>query len=388
MTYIQQIPPLNSAFGEALVAHLDDKIHVQFAYIIHAEQASTAVVSTGTATNGTGEVTIGTGTGAAGAATLRTIRTLRYLTGKGGDVRFAGRFTTGVADSRQEAGYGDDDDGFFFGYSGATFGVWRRKGAVDTFVAQTAWNVDKMDGTGPSGQTLDPTKSCVYKITFQWLGAGAIQFYVEAAGGSSFTLVHTMFYAGLYTTTSVSNPTLPIRLKVINTGNTTNLTMSFASLAGFLQGVDRDFGLARSTDQAATSITTEVAVMTLRNRATFNSVTNRVPMQITGFGAGVYDNQASTLAMVRLKKNVTLGGTPSYADINTSISVAEKDVAGTTVTGGIRKASIPFSPNDSHYMVLTDNDIWVFPGETITISVESTGTLNNIWIGLDWKELF
>ena len=388
MTYIQQIPPLNSAFGEALVAQLDDKIHVQFAYILHTEQVTSTLVSTGTAANTAGEAVIGTGTGAAGASTLVTNRTLRYLTGKGGDVRFAGRFTTGVASSTQEIGYGDDNDGFFFGYSGATFGLWRRKAAADTFVAQTAWNVDPMDGTGPSGQTLDPTKSCVFKIEFQWLGAGAISFFAEASGGKAFALVHVIEYAGLNTTPSISNPTLPIRMKVINTGNTTDLTMSFASMAGFLQGIDNDFGLARSTDQAKASVTTEVAIMTIRNRATFNSITNRVPIKLTNLGAAVYDNVGSSLTMVRIWKNATLGGTPSYANVNTSISVAEKDVAGTTVTGGVRKASLPFSVSDSDNRDIDDRDIWLFPGEWATVTAQCTGTLNNIWVTLDWKELF
>lgn len=48
------------------------------------------------------------------------------------------------------------------------------------FTAQTAWNVDRLDGSkgvlNPSGMLLDPTKLNVWKIAYPWLGAGASNF--------------------------------------------------------------------------------------------------------------------------------------------------------------------------------------------------------------------
>jgi hypothetical protein len=43
-------------------------------------------------------------------------------------------------------------------------------------VAQSAWNIDKMDGTGASLMTLDLTKMQMLYIDYTWYGAGAIRF--------------------------------------------------------------------------------------------------------------------------------------------------------------------------------------------------------------------
>jgi hypothetical protein len=41
--------------------------------------------------------------------------------------------------------------------------------ASDVYL-QSAWNYDKMDGTGPSGMVLNPQRGNVFQIGFQYLG--------------------------------------------------------------------------------------------------------------------------------------------------------------------------------------------------------------------------
>ena len=47
---------------------------------------------------------------------------------------------------------------------------------VDVRVAQEDWNIDKADGTGPSGFILDMTKIQMAYIDYSWYGAGKIRF--------------------------------------------------------------------------------------------------------------------------------------------------------------------------------------------------------------------
>lgn len=47
---------------------------------------------------------------------------------------------------------------------------------VDTKVAQENWNIDKADGTGPSGFRLDKTKIQMTYLDYSWYGAGKIRF--------------------------------------------------------------------------------------------------------------------------------------------------------------------------------------------------------------------
>jgi len=84
-----------------------------------------------------------------------------------------------------------------------------------------------------------------------------------------------------------------------------------------------------------TSVTTEVAVFTIRNKSTYASKTNYIDILIESVSASIESSGANNLGSIRLVRNATLGGTPSYTDINTNNSVVDYDTAGTTVTGGV-----------------------------------------------------
>ena len=47
---------------------------------------------------------------------------------------------------------------------------------VDTRVKQSNWNIDKADGTGPSGYVLDVNKIQMVHMDYSWYGAGKIRF--------------------------------------------------------------------------------------------------------------------------------------------------------------------------------------------------------------------
>ena len=54
---------------------------------------------------------------------------------------------------------------------------------IDTKVPQSQWNIDKADGTGPSGFSLDKTKIQMAYIDYSWYGAGKIRFGFKDAKG-------------------------------------------------------------------------------------------------------------------------------------------------------------------------------------------------------------
>lgn len=47
---------------------------------------------------------------------------------------------------------------------------------IDTRIPQSAWNIDKCDGTGHSGYNVDLTKMQMFYIDYSWYGAGAIRW--------------------------------------------------------------------------------------------------------------------------------------------------------------------------------------------------------------------
>jgi hypothetical protein len=61
-------------------------------------------------------------------------------------------------------------------YRGATVGNCAVSKTINTRFAQSAWNIDKCDGTGASLFNLDLTKMQMFYIDYSWYGAGAIRF--------------------------------------------------------------------------------------------------------------------------------------------------------------------------------------------------------------------
>ena len=55
---------------------------------------------------------------------------------------------------------------------------------IDTRIAQADFNLDKLDGTGPSGYNVDLTKMQMFYIDYSWYGAGFIRWGMRATDGN------------------------------------------------------------------------------------------------------------------------------------------------------------------------------------------------------------
>jgi hypothetical protein len=392
MTYFKDFgidSPL-TAFGELQTASPDPAVQVLFPYAVNAEQATTAASgAAAAATWAGGLVSLASGTANNGFATLTTKRFLRYGAGQGGVVRFACIFGTGTANNTQIMGLGGTADGFFFGYNGTSFGVLRRSGGSDTWVAQTSWNIDKFNGTGGSGVTLDPTKGNVYQITYQWLGFGAITFWIENPNTGAFIPVHRIQYANENTATSIANPTLPIFMSSRNgASGTTSVTLQSGSMAAFTQGdPDQAPAVQFATGNLKSAVTTETNILTLSNKGTNvlgGTNTNRTPVQILAVSLAGEGNDPVVLRAV---ENTTLGGSPSLADHSANTSVIQKDTAGTTLTGGTERFSVALGKSGNEYMDVQDKRIYLYPGNTLTFA-GSSATNAKIAVRVTWRELF
>ena len=113
--------------------------------------------------------------------------------------------------------------GIFLQLVGTTLSLVKRTyltgSVVDTAVAQASWNIDKMDGTGPSGLTLDITKAQILMMDLEWLGVGRcrIGFVINGLIYYVHQFVHSNLIANVY----ISNPNLPLRWEIQATGTVT-----------------------------------------------------------------------------------------------------------------------------------------------------------------------
>jgi len=256
---------------------------------------------------------------------------------------------------------------------------------TEDWTPQASWNgFDTLDGAGISGVTLNPNKGNVYRIDYQWLGFGAIRFYIEEPATGSFVEVHRIAYANKNTVPSVYNPTFPLYVSAINQANTTNMTLKTASMVGMVQGKEVDLGERFGADASKGSVTTEVAVLTIRVKEVYQSRINRTHI-FPDLWSGGGENAGNKALSFRLLYNATLGGTPSYSDVDTNTSVVEVDTSATTVTGGFEFLEVITVGGQGSQVVQLDRGFHMAPGDTLTVTAVSSSSSTAI-TALGWVE--
>lgn len=388
-----------TAFGDLRVAELSPIFQGSFEYTVdNTELTENVAVAPASVTQADGMAVVSTSTTTGKKAHLQSHVHSKYKAGLGGLARFTALFTTGTVGTFQWVGLADEvgsgasfKNGYMVGYKDDVLSIGRFQNDVLFDIPQSAWN-DKLDGTGSSGMTIDPTKLNVFEIRFQYLGGGAITFHVEDDSTGDFVEFHKILYANLNTSPSTYNPNFHFFIYADNGATTDDLIVKSASYAYFVEGKTADIEFHQpqfgSGTRQKTTVTTEIALFTVKVKAIYASKTNFVPIIIERIGASIDASAANNLGVVRLVKNATLGGSPSFTDINTTDSVCSIDTAGTTVTGGKNMLSFQLSgKNDKANEQILDLKFILQDGDTITLAVSSTNsaTFNG---NLLWKELF
>lgn len=259
----------------------------------------------------------GTGTTTGSKARLESHAHLKYRAGLGGLLRFTALFTAPVAGTEQFFGIMDEKgssaefkNGYAIGYEGTELRIERYHGDSVTTVTRANWD-DPLDGTGSSGINLDFTKLNVFQIRYQYLGAGQIDFFTENPDNGKFYRFHRIKYANRNVTPSTENPNYHFQMYVDNGATTSNMIIKCASYAFFVEGqttyTEIQQPQASSGTKSKSTVTTEVAIFTIRNRSTYNSKTNYIDILLERFGTSIEASFANNLGTIRLVKNATLG---------------------------------------------------------------------------------
>jgi hypothetical protein len=297
-------------------------------------QFDVATTGTGTTTFLSNEAAVKmevTGAGV-GSVLRQSYRSFPYQPGKGLLV-----LATFVMDSSmslnltQRVGYYNDQNGVFFQRIDGTFSFVLRSyvtGSVSNVrtVNQADWNGDKLDGTGDSGYTLDPTKAQILWMDFEWLGVGSVRcgFIIDG----QYIVCHTFNNANEITNVYMTTAILPVRYEIVTTTAAVAASMkaiccSVISEGGFEQtSIDH---VARRTTVLGTIGSTFLPVVSIR-------------LASGRTGAVVLPNRVQVLPTtsqnyeVALIKNPTLTAA-SWTAVPSDSNV-EYDVSATATTGG------------------------------------------------------
>jgi hypothetical protein len=95
-------------------------------------------------------------------------------------------------------------------------------------VAQSNFNIDKLDGTGPSGLVLDLSKMQMFYVDYSWYGAGAVRMGFRDTQGRVF-YCHRFVNSNQNTEAYMRSGNLPARYEVNTLAPTTQLGASMGS---------------------------------------------------------------------------------------------------------------------------------------------------------------
>ena len=201
--------------------------------------------------------------------------------------------------AEKRIGYFDDRNGTFLLYDGTgDLSVVERRyvtgSPVDFPVAQTSWNVDPCDGTGPSGFDIAVVNTQLMFIDFQWLGVGRVR--VGFVHDGNYVLAHEFYHSNVLSTVYWSNPALPVRAEIRNTAAlAAPVTLDFICASVQSEGGYAEAGFDFADNTAVRTIgnpPNTLPVMAIRLSNTLNTYPNRTVArvaQIEGYsGTGGY----------------------------------------------------------------------------------------------------
>ena len=388
------------AFGRLRVSEPFTLFDSSFRY------GDTALWSTATATGGTAVFNTAQGlmnlnvTTASGSAVRRqTTKVFSYQPGKSLLVMTTFVCAAPKANLDQKIGYYSSDNGYFLEQDGLTTYFVERSavsGAItNTRVAQSAWNVDPMDGTGPSGITLDISKAQILWMDLEWLGVGTVQmgFVINRI----FYICHAWDHANLITSTYITTASLPLSCEITNTGATASastfkqICATVISEGGYgLTGLQQSVGTPITAAKVLTTAGTFYPVVSLRLKATrLDAIAILTAVSILGNG-----NNETFRWEVR-GNGVTTGGSWVSAGATSSV---EYNLTGTAYTGGrILAAGYTSSSNQGSPSVdilkaaLFANQLErdALTGTPYEISVVMAGAANatSCFASADWEEV-
>jgi len=300
------------------------------------DQFSSSTVNGASITFATNEssVNMSVDTTSGSKAVRQTFRRMPYQPGKSMLILTTFCMNAPKANLRQRVGYFDENNGIYLeknGTSNPSFTIRTNTSGtpVDTnSVSQSSWNGDKLDGTGPSGYTLNLETVQIFWSDIEWLGVGNVRCGFIING--QLIVCHTFQCANQAGKTKVYMETaiLPVRYEIEHTAGTgTGSTLkqicsTVISEGGYQQTVQDT--IARRTSVLGTISTTFLPLVSIR-------------LKSTSAGAVVLLNRIIVLPTtnqsyeVCIMKNSTLTGA-SWTSLSSNV---EYDVTATAMTTSV-----------------------------------------------------
>ena len=350
-------------------------------------------------------------TTAAGAEVIReTTKVFAYQPGKSLLVMDTFVFNAPKTNLRQRVGYYGSANGYYLELGGTTNSLCfvERSSVtgslVETKISQaggvygpsdTGWNVDPLNGTGPSGLTLDPTKAQILFLDMEWLGVGTVRLGFVIDG--TFILCHQFQHANLIASTYITSASLPMRYEIANLGVTASastlkqICTTVISEGGYeLRGSQQSVGTSITAPKALTVAGTLYPVVSLQLKTSrLDAIAILTAISILGSG----NNEVYSWRVVA--SGTVAGGTWVSAGDSSSV---EYNLTGTGITGGrvlasgYTSASNQGSPSidilkEALFAFQLERDGLTGTPYTLSVAVAGANASQLVYASMDWEEI-
>lgn len=302
---------------------------------------------------------------------------------------------------RQRVGYFGADNGMYLELNDSTLSFVERSissgSLLETRVSQANWNVDKMDGTGPSATILDISKAQILWMDVEWLGLGSVRMGFVIDG--RFIPCHVFDHANRIASTYITTASLPLRYEIENTGTTASnsklkqVCSTVISEGGYeLRGSQQAIQVPIGSPRDLTNTITYYPVISLRLKTSPNRLDAIVI--ITALSLLAITNNAN-YSWQLLASGTTTGGTWTSAGVDSAV---EYNLTGTSFSGGRVLASgfLNGSNQGSTPVDILKEALFSFQLERnsftstpyeLTLAVASDTTGADIYASMDWEEI-
>ena len=362
---------------------------------------STATASGGTATfdANAGLVNLAVTTASGSQVIRETTKCFAYQPGK--SLLVMSTFTLNPAKTglRQRVGYYGANNGMYLELANSDLAFVERSystgSLVETRVLKSAWNIDPMDGTGPSKLTLDITKAQILWMDVEWLGLGTVRFGFIING--KFVHCHSFHHANFITSTYITTASLPLRYEITNTASTASASTlkqvcsTVLSEGGYeLRGLQQAIGTSITSPYALATAGTYYPIISLRLKSTrLDAIVILTAISLMAATAN------ANYSWRVVADSATTGGTWTSAGANSGV---EYNLTGTSTAGGRILAQGYFSStNQSTASIdilkealfkfqLERDGLNATPYELSLIVTASVNT-SNVHASMDWEEI-
>ncbi len=402
-TYIQPATTAGDAFGRLRTSSpltLFDSSH---------RYHDNGLWATATGTGGTYAFSSGEGlvnlnvTTASGAKVLReTKKVCSYQPGKSLQVMNTFVMASGQTNLRQRVGYFGTANGLYLELSGTSAPSFVERNSVsgsvaETRVSQADWNIDPLDGSGPSGFTLDITKAQIHWIDIEWLGLGTVRTGFVING--QLVHCHSFHHANLITSTYMTTASLPVRYEIENLNTTSGASTlkqvcsTVLSEGGYeLRGAQSTVTIPVASPYDLTNASTYYPIISLRLNSNYlDAIVILTAISIMGI-----TNNASYSWKV-VAGGTTSGGTWASGGVNSAV---EYNISGTSFSetnarslaagftnGSNQGAAVIDILKEALFKFQLERDSFTSTPYELTLVMASEDAGADVLATMDWEEI-